>query len=736
MNSATSAALASVSSAVSASPERRDFAVPLADLVEFSGLAEARRTEIHYTLRILARLHEQIPTAGKCAACNALAAAHAHAMRGLSGVSLYRKYQAYIATGWRGLIKNYKAPHYQPDAFVQEVRRVAELNARSMGEAYQQLRERWAAGDTVPGYGTWMDAYRAKFPELPVPKVWPRGFFPAGWSVDNLRRYGPSKGSRALSLRGLAAAKKHFPTLRRDPSQLRPLELITIDDFELDALCVFSGDQARGLKPQIGRIAGLLAIDVSTRKKLVWGIGQRLEREEPQADGTIRTVRTGIARIDVQMLLHSLFEKYGLPDYPITLLVENASAAIAPELQLCLETLFDGRIKVERTGLIDHKTLANGFAERGGKPWEKGWIESTFNQLWNMLGAMKGYKGSNQRLNAPASLDEAIRYTKALIGQGERGSLNLPPEAIAQLRLPFMNTAEAEQAFAWAISVNEQRDNHAYIGFARVTEYRLTEGDAPVPFAHLALLAPEAQLAAVPVERMETVAERWQAKLAEVQLTPIPALVLALLLLTPKRVAYRNHSVTFVHDRMGYTYVDPTGAVLGEHITEGTELLAYLDTNHPEALQLADLSGRYLGSVVRHGGRSGAVDIRDKAALSAAAEAQSKIFNRAVATVRTRHAAADAQMLADREHNDQIKTAHREATAGLSNAEKIGLAAGAAAAVQAASKADAATVQRATARAAAKLTEADREAFLAAPAAEIEQLAAPTDEGESLADYL
>jgi hypothetical protein len=76
--------------------------------------------------------------------------------------------------------------------------------------------------------------------------------------------------------------------------------------------------------------------------------------------------------------------------------------------------------------------LANGFAERGGKPWEKGWIESTFNQLWNMLGAMKGYKGSNQRLNAPASLDEAIRYTKALIGQGERGALNLPPEAIAR----------------------------------------------------------------------------------------------------------------------------------------------------------------------------------------------------------------------------------------------------------------------------------------------------------------
>jgi transposase InsO family protein len=376
-----------------------------------------------------------------------------------------------------------------------------------------------------------------------MPKVWPRGFFPEGFSVRNLRRLGPSKGARTLALRGFAAAKKHFPSLRRDPSQLRPLELITIDDFELDALCVFPGDRARGLRPQIGRIAGLLAIDVATRKKLVWGIGQRLEREETAPDGTVRTIRSGIARVDVQLLIHQLFATYGLPDYQVTLLVENASAAISPELQLCLETLFEGRVKIERTGLVDHKTLTNGFAERGGKPWEKGWIESTFNQLWNTLGGMKGYKGSNQRLNAPGDLDQAIRYTKVLIGQGERAE-NLPPEAIAQLRLPFMSPDEASAAFAWAVEVNEQRDNHRYIGFRSVVEYRIQADAAPVPFAHLALLSTEAQLAAEPVERMETVAERWAAQLAGVTLTPLPSSVLALLLLTPKRVTYRNHAVT------------------------------------------------------------------------------------------------------------------------------------------------------------------------------------------------
>jgi hypothetical protein len=725
-----STALATTSASPAAAP--LVFSVPVADMADFARLPEARRTEIHYALRVLSSLHQQIAQVGKMKALAEVAARHRHAMRGLSVPSLNRKYTSFVAEGWRSLVKGYKAPSQQPDAFVQEVRRVAELNHRSMGEAFQQLRERWAAGDSIPGYGTWVDHYVALHPELPVPKTWPRGFFPRGWSVDNLRRYGPSKGARTLALRGFAAAKKHFPSIRRDPSQLRPLELITIDDFELDALCVFPGDQARGLKPQIGRMAGLLAIDVATRKKLVWGIGQRLEREDRQPDGTIKTVRTGIARVDVQLLIHSLFAKYGLPDYQVTLLVENASAAIAPELQLCLETLFEGRVKIERTGLIDHRTLANGFTERGGRPWEKGWIESTFNQLWNTLGAMKGYKGSNQRLNAPGSLDDAIRYTKLLIGQGERAE-NLPPEAIAQLRLPFMSPTEAEAAFAWAVAVNERRDNHAYIGFRRVTEYLTGECGAPVPFAELALLPPEKQMTVTPVERMETVEERWAAQLAQVTLTQIPPAVLALLLLTPKRVTYRNHAVTFVHEREGYTYVDKSGKILAG-LADGTEFLAYLDPAHPEVLQLVNLQGSYLGELTRLGGVRGAVDIRDKAGLAEAAALQATVFHRAEAEVRGRHAVADAQLAADRAHNAEVVARHRAESAGLTKAEQIGRAAGAAAQAAVQRDADAKAVQRTVKRAAARIDAADEAALRGAPAPAAPVPPADVTEGMSLRD--
>jgi hypothetical protein len=398
-----------------------------------------------------------------------------------------------------------------------------------------------------------------------------------------------------------------------------------------------------------------------------------MEREDRQPDGTVRTVRTGISRVDVQMLLHSLFSKYGLPDYPITLLVENASAAISPELELCLTTLFEGRITIKRTGLINSKTVTNGFVERGGRPWEKGWIESTFNQLWNILGGMKGYKGSNQRMNAPASLDDALRYTKLLLGQGER-ALNLPTEQIQKLKLPFMSPAEAEAAFAWAIEVNETRDNHQYIGFPRVTEFLLNEADAPVPLEQLATLSPELQLAVRPVERMQTVIERWSAAIATVKIAPIPSAVLSLLLLTPKRVQYRNHAITFTIGGAGYTYLDRSGKVLAGR-GEGEEFLAYFDANASDILQLCDLKGRYLGELERLGGLRGAVDIRDEAALKAAAELQAIVVNRTVAEVTERHAGQRAQAEADRAHNAEVVREYKAATEGLTTAQRIGAAA-------------------------------------------------------------
>lgn len=658
------------------------FTVPLADLAEFSALPEARRNEVRSTLAILSRLHVKRAGGDIRKAASELAALNKHQMRGASTSSLLRKYYAFMGTvgsletptgDWRTLVANYKGPSSLPGEFVEYVRKLAEDNHRSMAEAFELLRsEIWPSGQPVPGYGSWQQWYTSTFPEEALPKVYPRGVYPAGWSVRNLYRKAPSKGARVLFQRGLASAKRHFPSVRRDPSQLRPFEYIVIDDFNLDCYCVFPGDSRTA--PQVAPVAGLLAIDVATRRKLHWGIGAQVLREEKQADGSTKTVRCGIRRVDVQTLLHGLFAKFGLPDYPVTILCENATAAISAELELALSTLFEGRVRVERTGMINHKVLTNGFCEVGGKPWEKGWIESAFNGLWNMLGAMPGYKGSNERLNAPAALDDAIAYTKLLLGQGER-KLNLPPEKILQLRLPFPSPEAVERAFAWACAASDARTCHKYLGFDEVTEWRLTPGGEARSFAELALVPVEMQASVIIEQRPEAPVERWGRLLAGNPLRAVPPSVLALLLLTPKRVTYRNHQITFKHLKDAFTYVDAGGTVM-RGVPDGAEFLAYFDAANPQELHLADLRGAYAGTLTRLGGKRGLVDVRDKEALAAAGAVVAGIVNRTKAEVQARHAGDNAQLAQDREHNAAIVAAHKADTASLSTAEKIAAAAG------------------------------------------------------------
>lgn len=673
-----------IEQSLAAAPSLR-FSTPLDTLKEWIDLPEARRREVRFALKALERVHALVVEGSSIKrAAQVVAASVSHQMRGASASSLIRKYYLYLGSAddhnphgdWRVLEAKYKGPSTQPPEFVRYVKKLAEDNHRSMAEAFELLRnEIWPSGAPVPGYGTWIEWYARTYPARSLPKTCPRSW-PVGWSPRNLYRKAPNKGARMLFQRGLAQAKKHFPSMKRDTSQLRPMELIVIDDFNLDCLCVFPGDSTTA--PQIAPVAGLLAKDVGTRRNLCWGVGAQVLREEKQPDGTVKKVRCGIRRVDVLTLLHALFAKFGLPEYPITILCENATASISAELELSLATLFEGRVRIERTGLINHRMLTNGFCEKGGKPWEKGWIESAFNRIWNMLGAMPGYKGSNQRLNAPAALDEAIRCTNILIGHGE-GKLNLPPEKISQLRLPFPSPEYVERAFAWACSAYDARTDHKYLGFDQVTEFCLEAGGDPRPFSELALLTPEAQANVIVQQRPEAPMERWSRLAAACNFRAIPAAVLALLLLTPKRVSYRNHQISFAHDKVGYTYVDEEGTVLRD-VADGTEFLGYFDTRAAEQIHLADLRGAYVGSLNRLGGKRGMVDVRDKDALKKTGAITATILNRAVAELRERHSDQNEQLALDNANNAAVVAEHKAETAGLTSVEKIALAAGEAAA--------------------------------------------------------
>lgn len=692
------------------------YVVPVVDNDEFAQLKPKWRTKVQLTLRLLERV-AQIHSANEgsfVAEVNALALAYRH-LGGFSGPSLLRKYYAFTKSGgdWRTLVPNYKAPHKLAKEFTDFVKGLIEENHCSAARALATLRdELWPAGAAIPGYGTWQEYFAAQYPQQPVPARFP-GIYPAGWSIANLRRYGPSKAERKIFTQGIAAAHANLPKIVRDTSRLRPLELIAIDDFRLDVRCCFPGDRERGIKPQIAEVAGLLALDVATRNPLARLLGPLLETDEKLPDGTVRTVVKNIRAVDVQVLLYQIFRTHGLPDYQVTVLCENATAAISAELELMLTTLFDGRIRVQRTSLIEHRTLTNGFTERGGTPWEKGWIESEFHYLWGRLNTLPGYKGANERLNGPADTADKLKEASRLLGQGA-GKLNLPPEVIAELRLPFPDMASLERAFDYVLFLGASRTKHRMLGFGTVTEFRWPDPELPAPegidphganaFAALATLTPEQQMQMVPVERKESSIERWTRLSAANPRRPLSHDTLATLLLTPKRATWRNHSVTFTHDRVGYSYVDDDNALAD--VAEGTDVLAYVDLAAPAVATICRTDGTRLATLRMLGSSPKGVDITDKAALDEARARRAAIVNRVLAGVRSRpeHTRANEIMLRDREHNAAVVATWRqhEADEGVIPAE----AAPAAAVALAAEQRTAKRVQARNERAATALQDA------------------------------
>lgn len=681
-------ALAPVAGVETAVTRPLSFNVSLLDHDEFKLIKAKRRHEVTVTLRILERVHALHREPNFVQAVATLAEGYRH-MNGFAASSLLRKYYAYVESGgnWRSLVKGFKAPSKQPDTFADFVRGLIEQNRGSIAAALQQLRDEiWPAGADVPGYGTWQEFFRAQYPHLDVPARFPR-VWPNGWSERNLRRYAPTRAEVKLFDGGIGTAHASLPKIVRDTSKLRPMELIVIDDFWLDVMCKFSGDPERGLKPQIAYVGGLMAMCVGTRRHLAKLFGPMVEREVEQSDGTTKTVRSSVKQIDVQALLYTIFRENGLPrDYDVTILCENKTATITPELELMLQTVFGGRIHVRRTSLIDHKTLTNGFTETGGTPWEKGWIESDFHYLWNRFKRVPGYKGSNERLNAPGDHEGKLKLCAKFLAQGD-GKLNLPPEIVAELPLPFADEAELALTFDLILDRAERRTKHRFLGFDTITEFRWPNPALPAPegidpvepnsFRSLALLTPQQQMTMVPEERKESTLERWERLVAAHPRDAVSAGALSMFLLTPNKAKWRNHSVSFARNKIPYSYVDDEG-LLPPDLAEGTELLAYVDFNAPAVAVVCRLDGTKLGVLRMLGGSTRGVDITDVEATNEARAKRAAIVNRVLARVRSRplHQAANAQLAADATRRDEIVAAYQAETAQLPATEKLAAAIG------------------------------------------------------------
>lgn len=577
------------------------------ELDEWKKLTDAERERINLLLSCFQRM-----AAGNVRAQSLVLAMQLSHLRGYSAETLVRLYYAFKAQGWRGLVRGYSGPQQVPDEFKEWFRAQCLKNSRSIRAQIDIVRRLWEAGESIPGYGTWQEWFLTKMPDRDLPSRCPG--YPKGWSQSTFYTMQPPKAERALATRGYAAAKKDMASMVRDPSGLLPLQFVVIDDFETDQLCAY--------ERQIRRMAGLLAMDVATRRKLKIGMKPRVENSDT---GRMEAIN----RNEVRYLIYSLIAEWGLPmEYPMTIICENASAAIEKELQDAMKGLFGGRIRVTRTGLIDCRTVENGFVQGGGKPWEKGWIESAFNLMHNTAAVLPGQKGANYT-KKPAELAAKVLYAERLLSTGQQG-LNLTDEEVARIKLPFMSAEEMISAYEIVFRLMESRTDHKLLGFDTVQEWRLDEAHNWESMEKLALVPCEQHEGLAVRERMESPLERWEKlnRRADCQRVKIDEAALAALLLTPKKAKLRNGRVTFTHNKVGYTFADQAAYVLNER--EGEDVTAFFDEQNPDRVHIFNAKGAFVQTIKR----LGPVDITNPVAMRQTAAAIKTLENQTFAAVR------------------------------------------------------------------------------------------------------
>ncbi len=437
--------------------------------------------------------------------------------------------------------------------------------------------------------------------------------------------------------------------------------------------------------------------------------------------------------------MHSIFSTHGLPrDYGVTILCENAAAAISDDVAAMLESLLG--VQVARTGML-HDKVAATFIRKFDPAWEKGWIESMFNIVHNHAGAFAGQKGASYQLK-PDDLEARLLYAENLLSTD-----GLDAATISQLQTSFWKFEDALTAYNRIFDFLEQRTQHKMQGFDEVCDYAKPDGSGLLTLDEAQRLTRDEVLALTPVPRMESPRERWAKLTRGVAFVKPAEHALALLLLTPKRCKLENHRITFTHLSEGFTFADADSPVL--RLPEGTELLGYFDPASPNRLHVTRPDGRYVGPVRRRG----AVDIRDAAAMAIERGEVSRIVTELVVqNVRGRAGGEDAALAVmkseneatlarlgltapdpdtgKRRHSITAQLAHATPGAQPRHAAACdGLAAGIAEVVRAqdARKADAKAVQRL----AKTITPAEEAAFLAPDPAP----AAPPS-GDNVSDYL
>jgi hypothetical protein len=560
----------------------------------------------------------------------------------------------YVCAGdWKALVPNYwlSDKKHHP-GFVAFLARLAGQYQRDQGDAaaLRQLKLAiWPEGkQSIPGYGTWRDEFKRRFPGEPFPSECPPDFFPDGWSDRQLYRLLPEPAHMAEVRHGVAAAEEHFAQIINDRTKLYFGQIIIIDDF----WAPFKVAYKRG----IDYCMGLAALDWASG---AWIHHAIMPRDE-MPDGTRRSLGASHMRWFIIGLLRVL---RGLPkDRTITLLVENNTASVTREVEEVIRQSFQGRVLIKRSGLLRDNQgliLQHGFRESGGK-WRaegKGLIESGFNLIKNEMSGLPGQRGSKERTNGHAAFPDMEKYAVTTLSNEA-----ISDEYVDLLRLPFLRYVDAVAKVREIFDrVNRFRD-HRCRGFEQVTEWRMSEKDDWTIYGQLpspeqrALI--DAGVEIIHRTKPESRLMRAIRLRSEMEWTPIPEsafIPLAADALKPVVVTTKRQIIIKRNGADSLVFYSAQGVDQGL-LVPGKEYRAFFYDDEPESLHLTPVDSlEYLGTITRWQG----VDPTDDEARGKAYAETLAPKRATLARIREVHSEDEAELISMREHNASVEDAAR-----------------------------------------------------------------------------
>jgi len=524
--------------------------------------------------------------------------------KGFSVPTIKRRYYAWKANGWQGLINNAKVGKKGAAQGIGEhFKGYCERNQRSCREAYRQMMRDFRGGKYYEDVGTWLQVWKQEKPSEMPPKVCPRGWTPHGWTYSSLMRSCGLNGYEKTASRiGRGAALNFVPGVFSTRLELKPGQLYQYDDMWHDARVNYGNNRVAR------RAIELACVDVASASRIAYGLKPRREDID---SGKLKNL-TGV---DMRMLLAHVLINIGYHPDGCNMVVEHGTAAASSELEALILRLSGGAVTFQRSGIISeqiHKGLF--FGQPRGNFKLKAALESQHGLMHSAAASLPGQMGKD-RDHSPEQQYGMAQYNGQLI----RAAAALPPERAKLLRYPFLDFRAYAAVIGELYDILDWRIDHDLEGWDNntATEFRASaQLDCWLPMDKLlALPAPEqfalnALIDSDPYAycRIRKLSPREVWLRGQAELVRLPKSTMPLILgeeLGVVRPVQADGLITFHNAEYGpgeYRYLardvqTPDGFRI--HLTAGQKYLIYINPFNLSECFVSDLQGAFLGIAKR-----------------------------------------------------------------------------------------------------------------------------------------